>query len=792
MTNDETYSRILQAYKGIQSNSNIIGNLLSKFVVNKKSVGYGVYNDTQYSRQIDLPTDASAYKTAMQAVSEDVGDISELINRIKTLRDNTDSTGNYSYSVNDLDGLLDTLNNMKSKREDVRAMLYTIMNKSDSMVAQAESSGGGSYSGSGGGYDSGGGYSGGGSGGSSSRGGSAQPKQQSGQTGQTGKQDQNKQETTQPKYEGFTADSYKSSIPIQSKVSNDLGASYNNVVNNKASIGNLLSSFVINGKSLGAGIYNDGKSNLGSNSIQLPTFDELQYAIDTVKQDVSDTKQLIENFKADIAALEADIVVQSAVPQYITVGSGTEEDPYVQVPNPEYAAAQAKIAEDKAKIAEDTAKMNEMIEDLSKKEEVFSQLLQYYNSLYELTGKNMDLFVGWSLYKNMDINGGKLSFGGKALSDAEAASIFAAMSDRLNANAGSYALSTNATKQGPYDFSDTDFKTIQAAVSDGKQWFDFKLGNGPNPFESSAQPGQLGTAASGAQLMNLNSVTVTDTTSGLTKPLGLNGDKGTDSMEFKEDRYKLDDGKTVSVWSARVSATNHPYLFLANQCSDYIPMGTEYTESGPIADPLKMAQESGATLAINGGRLNAGPIIADGNLIRQLGSKTVHETMGETLYMTPDGKLGAVLNVDQNGNYVAMDKLNQVNPEWALMGFHRIFDNGQYIHTKDRPLNDSPNDTERHPRTFIAQTYSGEYIVGVVSGARGEAAAAGEPGMNLHEMADYITNTYSDVKMIYNLDGGGSSFMYYNGREVENITDSGNQWYSSGGHRYLPELICFD
>lgn len=784
MTNDEAYSVIMQAYSGIQKNSSIIGGLLSNFVVNKKSVGYGVYNDTQYTNQIDLPTDNSTYQTAMQAVEEDVGDISELIRRVKLLIENTDPTQNNSYSVNDLNSLLERLNSMKSDREGVHTMLYNIMNKSEYIKSEVADNTGQ--------FPSGGLGFGGGSGLGGGGGAGTQPKQNA-QASDKQEANQKQQDTQQQnKYPALTADTYTSSIPIQSKVTSDLSNSYTNVVNNKATIGNLLSSFVINGKSLGEGIYNDGKSNLGSNSVQLPTFDELQYAIDTVKQDVADTKQLIENFKADIAALEADIVVQQAVPQYITIGSGTEKDPYVQVPNPDYPAAQAKIAEDRAKIAEDTAKMNEMQEDLGKKESVFNDLLTYYNGLYELVGKNMDLFVGWSLYKNLDMNGGKLAFGGTALSNEASSAIFASMLNKLQSNEGSYSLSTDATKKNIYDFSNTDFQTIKGAVSDASKWFEFQLGKGPNPFEGAAQSGQFGSATGGAQLMNLSSITQTDKTTGLTKPLGLNSDEGPDSMEFKEDRYKLKDGKTVSVWSARVSANNQPYLYLADQCSEYIPIGTKWTESGPIADPLKMAQESGATLAINGGRLNAGPIVADSKMIRQLGSKTPHETMGETLYMTSDGKLGTVLNVDKNGKYIAIDGLNEVNPEWALMGFHRIFDDGKYIHTNDRPLNDDPNDGERHPRTFIAQTFNGEYIVGVVSGKRGKAEAAGEPGMNLHEMADYITSQYSDVKMIYNLDGGGSSFMYYNGREVENITDDdGTKWYAQGGHRFLPELICF-
>lgn len=775
MANEESYSNIMQAYNGIQSNSSIIGDLLSKFVVNRKSVGYGVYNNTQYSNQIDLPRDKREYQTAMQAIEEDVSDISDLMSRIKSVMNNGDSEEN-----RDLSSLYERLLQMKSDREDVRAMLYSIMNTSENMNQNITGSfNNGQYQTSGGG-----GYSGGG--------GSA-PKQEQ-------KQTQPQEQKTNNDIPSFTPESYKPQMQIQSKVSNDLGGSYTNVVNNKSSIGNLLSSFVVNGKSLGAGIYNDGKSNLGSDSVQLPTFDELQFALDTVRQDVADTKQLIENFKADIAALEADIAVQSAVPPFITVGSGTKEDPYVQVENPAYAPAQAKIAEDRAKIAEDTAKMNEMIEDLSKKEEVFNELLNYYNGLYKLVGKNMDLFVGWSLYKNVDMNGGKLAFGGVELSDAAAASIFATYLNKLQAGEGSYSLSLDQNKSGEMDFTKSDFKTILGAVSDAHQWFNYKLGKGPNPFEGSAQSGNISNqnVSGDTSVVGKNSGDATQSSkesnefeskaTEFNKP-SFSSDNGTGSMEYKSDRYKLGDGKTVSAWSAKISSNNHPYLFLADQCSEYIPKGTEYTKSGPIADPLKMAQESGATLAINGGRLNAGPIVADSKMIRQLGAKTPHEVQGETLYMTSDGKLGALTNMNGN-NYTAVDQLNQIKPEWALMGFHRVYDDGKPIPYAQRAINDKPNDNVRHPRTFIAQTYDGEYIAGVISGPRG-SQAAGEPGVTIDEMTNYITSTYSNVKMIYNLDGGGSSFMYYNGHEVENITDSGNEWYSSGGHRFLPELICF-
>ena len=113
MTNDELYTKIITSYKGILSNSKIIGNLLSNFVVNNKSIGQGVYNDTSYRSQIDLPTNPSEYQRAMQAIEEDIDDINTLMDKVKLLINNTDSNEEYSYTVSELDSLFEKLKLMK-------------------------------------------------------------------------------------------------------------------------------------------------------------------------------------------------------------------------------------------------------------------------------------------------------------------------------------------------------------------------------------------------------------------------------------------------------------------------------------------------------------------------------------------------------------------------------------------------------------------------------------------------------------------------------------------------------
>ena len=818
MTNNELYQSIIKSYNGVLSNSSIIGNLLSNFVVNNKSIGKGVYNDGGYGSQIELPATESEYQTALKTIEEDISDIDTIISKVKLLINNTDNSEDNIYTLNELDKLLDKLSQMKRDREGVHDELYDIFKASENLKNEVEKN---TYS------TPTSPYTGGGSGGGSSSGGGSKGGSNSGGNNSNNKKaadNTTKQTSDQnvPKTETITTSNYESHFKINSNVSSDLNNSYNSVQNNKASIGGLLSSFIINGQTVGSGIYNDGISGLGSDSIQAPSFDVLVYSIDVVKQDVADTKTLIANFKTDIenlktaiAELEADIKVQAAVPRTITYGRGTIEDPYVEKPNPAYDDAQKKIVEDKAqieankaKITEDESRIAELDEDLTKKEEVYDQLVKYYNGLYELVGKNIDLFTAWSLYENLNEHNGDLEFNGAKLSDEEALSVFNKYLSEFQNNPNQYALSLPEMKSGIYDFTQADFNQILGATQDAKEWFDYKLGNGPNPFTSTSQEGGNTTSfvdPNTGQTVVVGGIAAEgalELGAGIgTQGFGLNGNgftstSGPGSIDFNSERVSTAQGD-VTVWYARINGANNPYLYVANDSlNTYIAQGGKYTQSGPIADPLEMAEASGATLVINCGRLNAGPIIADYNVIRSQGAKSAHEVYGETLYMTSNGQLGAVTNI-QNGQYTAMEQLSETNPEWAIMGFHRIIEDGQDIAFADRATNDNPNDEQDHPRTLIGQTSNGDYIVIVVSGARGNSAKD-EPGMTMEEVQEFVHEKFPDVDMVYNGDGGGSSFLYYNGQQMDNITDNSNpnnsdtQWFAANGRRYLPNVICFD
>ena len=72
-----------------------------------------------------------------------------------------------------------------------------------------------------------------------------------------------------------------------------------------------------------------------------------------------------------------------------------------------------------------------------------------------------------------------------------------------------------------------------------------------------------------------------------------------------------------------------------------------------------------------------------------------------------------------------------------------------------------------NPRTAIGIIDENHYIIIVSDGRTSESQ-----GLSLYEMAE-VMKSY-DVKTAYNLDGGGSSTMYFNGQVINKPTTNGN------------------
>lgn len=73
-----------------------------------------------------------------------------------------------------------------------------------------------------------------------------------------------------------------------------------------------------------------------------------------------------------------------------------------------------------------------------------------------------------------------------------------------------------------------------------------------------------------------------------------------------------------------------------------------------------------------------------------------------------------------------------------------------------------------NPRTAIGIIDDNHYVFVVSDGRTSESE-----GLTLYELATFMKSL--NVKTLYNLDGGGSSTMYFNGEVINNPTTNGKK-----------------
>ncbi|MDO5348106.1 MAG: phosphodiester glycosidase family protein, partial [Bacillota bacterium] len=86
------------------------------------------------------------------------------------------------------------------------------------------------------------------------------------------------------------------------------------------------------------------------------------------------------------------------------------------------------------------------------------------------------------------------------------------------------------------------------------------------------------------------------------------------------------------------------------------------------------------------------------------------------------------------------------------------------------------NDTSRHPRTAIGQLDDNRYVIVVAEGRM-----EGADGMTLGELQQLFLNL--GCKTAYNLDGGGSTTLYFQGKLINTPSD--------GSERSVVDMIYF-
>lgn len=172
-----------------------------------------------------------------------------------------------------------------------------------------------------------------------------------------------------------------------------------------------------------------------------------------------------------------------------------------------------------------------------------------------------------------------------------------------------------------------------------------------------------------------------------------------------------------------------------------------------------IAAANGAILAINGdyyGARNKGYVIRGGVLYRSVsnGADT------EDLVIWEDGRLSVV----REGDYTAKELLE--------LGAREVLSFGPGLISDGRIIADSDSDVKRektsNPRTAIAMIEPGRYLLVVADGR-----TADNEGLSVYEFAEFLFSL--GAVEAYNLDGGGSSTMVFNGQVVNVPTANGKK-----------------
>lgn len=250
----------------------------------------------------------------------------------------------------------------------------------------------------------------------------------------------------------------------------------------------------------------------------------------------------------------------------------------------------------------------------------------------------------------------------------------------------------------------------------------------------------------------------TDEVAGLVKPgdgMTVSADGTISEATFEQ--FIAGDTKTYEY----TRGNTHSFINYAIISSEYKPFVVMADPSDP--DVRKTASEIDAqykpSYMINAGGWNTadnytyGPIIIDNviKLANNLGGGTNTE---RTIVAIADD--GAITSV--NGATAAGD----VNSKYAVRAWATIFNNGITYYGETN---------NRNPRTFLAQDFDGNYLIGTCGGR-----CANDTGMTYEDIDNFIRTTLAfNAKVIFNLDGGGSSQYLYRGIRQNSLIANENR-----------------
>ena len=233
-------------------------------------------------------------------------------------------------------------------------------------------------------------------------------------------------------------------------------------------------------------------------------------------------------------------------------------------------------------------------------------------------------------------------------------------------------------------------------------------------------------------------------------------DMSTGSVESNDNYYK-DDNIEISITKTREYDTT---IYIADiKLSDASLLRRAFANNSygkNITDTTSnIASSVNAILAVNGdyyGVQNSGYVLLDGKIYRNTSAGK------EDLVLYQDGSFEII-----NENDVTLEELVNNGAVNILSFGPALIENGSIVVSENDEVGKA---MASNPRTAIGIIDDLHYILVVSDGRTNESE-----GLSLYELATVMSEY--DVKTLYNLDGGGSSTMVFNGNIINNPTTSG-------------------
>ena len=229
------------------------------------------------------------------------------------------------------------------------------------------------------------------------------------------------------------------------------------------------------------------------------------------------------------------------------------------------------------------------------------------------------------------------------------------------------------------------------------------------------------------------------------------------TAQSSDTTYKTDD-TSITLSTYREYDTN---IYVAKvELSKNAQIETAFAQNSygknVTATTSSMAESSAAILAINGdyyGARDNGYVIRDGIIYRSSAKADQ-----EDLVIYKDGSMKII-----NESEVSAQELVDDGAITVLSFGPALVEDGKVSVSQNDEVGKA---MASNPRTAIAITEDNHYLFIVSDGRTDESE-----GLSLYELATFAASL--GAKTVYNLDGGGSSTMYFNGNVVNNPTTNG-------------------